>query len=233
MLHTIQQQYREVALLKEQISQSSDSRLAENSEGEHQVQRVQQNRVTAYCEQATASSLALDQASVACKQLQIQLNSANEAHALEQQSLSNELRVLRDRGAALDSKVSQLGERAAKAEQQLIFSQEQLATAQATARDESAELQEKLAASEQQCQEKEEQTQIMREALESRKSRLETAEADLKHATEQVCTTCLSQPVLPRFLTQIQPIQPSFIPACHQEYATERRWPVLCFVNTP
>lgn len=190
MLHTIQQQYREVALLKEQISQSVDSRMAGDSDDrEHQIQRLAQNRATSYCEEATASSLALDQAAVACKQLQLQLSSANEAQALEQQSLNSELRLLRDRGAALDAKVSQLCERAAKAEQQLIYSEEQLASAQAAARSESADLHERLAASQQQCRESQEQTQIMREALETRKSRLEHAESDLKHAAAQVCTS--------------------------------------------
>lgn len=197
MLHTIQQQYREVALLKEQISQNAASQMAGDAEDrEHQIQRLAQSRVTSYCEQATASSLALDQAAVSCKQLQLQLNSANEAHALEQQSLNSELRLLRDRGAALDAKVSQLCERAAKAEQQLTYTEEQLASAQATARSEAADLQEKLAASEQQCREGEEQAQIMREALETRKYKLELAEADLKHAAEQVCA--LVAPNMPK-----------------------------------
>ena len=190
MLHTIQQQYREVALLKEQLSQSVASQMAVDSEDrEQQIQRLAQNRATSYCEQATASSLALDQAAVSCKQLQLQLSSANEAHALEQQSLNSELRLLRDRGAALDAKVSQLCERAAKAEQQLIYTEEQLESVRAAARSESADLQERLADSQQQCKEGQEQAQIMREALDTRKSKLELAEIDLKNAAEQVCAS--------------------------------------------
>jgi hypothetical protein len=87
----------------------------------------------------------------------------------------------------LDAKVSQVCERAAKAEHQLIYSEEQLASAKAAARSETADLQARLDASQKACSEGQEQAQIMREALETRKSKLELAESDLKHAAAQVC----------------------------------------------
>jgi uncharacterized coiled-coil protein SlyX len=195
LLLTVHQQHRELALMKEQLRMAAHSQfLAHSSDPamsrDHQIQRDAYNRATLYCEQATASYLALDQATAACKQLQLQLSSANEAHTLEQQGLTGEVKRLRSHTAALDKKVSQLLERATAAEQQLAFSQEQLAVAREGSAQEGAALQQRILELNTRCSDAEQLADHLRDSAHEREARLERAESDLKTMSEEVRLSC-------------------------------------------